>query len=58
MEHLRAFSFYFCTSTYQHAFECDVECCEYAEDLHESEALAATLKVSPNGGGGAHKHHP
>jgi hypothetical protein len=26
-------------TTYQNAFECDVECCEYAEALHESEAL-------------------
>jgi hypothetical protein len=33
-------------TTYRHAFECDVECCEYVEDLHESEALAATLEVS------------
>jgi hypothetical protein len=31
---------------YQHAFECDVKCCEYAEALHESEALAVALKVS------------
>jgi hypothetical protein len=33
-------------TTHRHAFECDVECYEYAEDLHESEALAATLEVS------------
>jgi hypothetical protein len=33
-------------TTYRHAFECDVECCEYAEALHESKALAAALEVS------------
>jgi hypothetical protein len=33
-------------TTYRHAFECDVECCEYAEALHESEALTAALEVS------------
>jgi hypothetical protein len=27
--------------TYKHAFECDVECVEYAEALAESEALIA-----------------
>jgi hypothetical protein len=32
-------------TTYRHAFECDVECCEYAEALHESEALAVALEV-------------
>jgi hypothetical protein len=36
-------------TTYQHAYECDVNCCEYAE---ESEALAAELearlKEAPN----------
>jgi hypothetical protein len=31
-------------STYQHAYECDVECVEYAEALAESEALIADLK--------------
>jgi hypothetical protein len=29
---------------YKHAFECDVECVEYAEALAESEALIADLK--------------
>jgi hypothetical protein len=28
-------------STYRHAYECDVECMEYAEALAESEALIA-----------------
>jgi hypothetical protein len=30
--------------TYQHAYECDVECVEYAEALTESEALIADLE--------------
>jgi hypothetical protein len=30
--------------TYKHAFECDVECVEYAEALVESEALIANLE--------------
>jgi predicted RNA methylase len=30
--------------TYKHAFECDVECVEYAEALAESEALTADLE--------------
>jgi hypothetical protein len=30
-------------STYRHAYECDVECVEYAEALTESEALIANL---------------
>jgi hypothetical protein len=30
-------------STYRHAYECDVECVEYAEALAESEALIANL---------------
>jgi hypothetical protein len=30
---------------YRHAFECDDECCEYAEALHEFEALAVALEV-------------
>jgi hypothetical protein len=29
---------------YKHAFECDVECVEYAEALAESEALIADLE--------------
>jgi hypothetical protein len=32
-------------TTYRHAFECDIECYEYAEALHESKALAAALEV-------------
>jgi hypothetical protein len=39
-------------STYRHAYECDVECVEYAEALAESEALIADLdclsKEAPN----------
>jgi hypothetical protein len=31
-------------STYRHAYECDVECLEYAEALAESEALIADLE--------------
>jgi hypothetical protein len=31
-------------STYRHAYECDVECVEYAEALTESEALVANLE--------------
>jgi hypothetical protein len=31
-------------NTYKHAFECDVECVEYAEALAESEALIADLE--------------
>jgi hypothetical protein len=34
------------STTYRHTFECDIECCEYAEALHESEALVAALEVS------------
>jgi hypothetical protein len=30
-------------STFQHAYECDVECCEYAMAIIKSEALAADL---------------
>jgi hypothetical protein len=30
--------------TYRHAYECDVECVEYAEALTESEALIADLE--------------
>jgi hypothetical protein len=32
-------------STYRHAYECNVECVEYAEALAESEALIADLGV-------------
>jgi hypothetical protein len=31
-------------TTYQHAYECDVECCEYAEAIIESKVLAADLE--------------
>jgi hypothetical protein len=31
-------------STYRHAYECDVECVEYAEALAASEALIADLE--------------
>jgi hypothetical protein len=31
-------------STYRHAYECDMECVEYAEALTESEALIADLE--------------
>jgi hypothetical protein len=31
--------------TYQHAYECDVECCEYIEAIIESEALTAELEA-------------
>ena len=30
-------------STYEHAYDCDVECIEYAEAIVESEALIANL---------------
>jgi hypothetical protein len=30
-------------STYRHAYECDMECVEYAEAIAESEALIADL---------------
>jgi hypothetical protein len=30
-------------STFQHAYECNVECCEYSAAIIESEALAADL---------------
>jgi hypothetical protein len=31
-------------STYRHAYECDMECVEYAEALAESEALIADME--------------
>jgi hypothetical protein len=31
-------------STYRHAYECDVECVEYAEAIAESEALIVDLE--------------
>jgi hypothetical protein len=33
------------SSTYRHAYECDVECVEYAKALAESEALIADLEI-------------
>jgi hypothetical protein len=33
--------------TYRHAYECDVECVEYAEALAESEALIADMESLP-----------
>jgi hypothetical protein len=33
--------------TYRHAYECDVECVEYAEALTESEALIADMESLP-----------
>jgi hypothetical protein len=32
-------------TTYQHAYKCDVECCEYAEAIIESKALAVDLET-------------
>jgi hypothetical protein len=32
-------------TTYQHAYECDIECCEYAEAIIESEALVVDLEA-------------
>jgi hypothetical protein len=32
-------------TTYQHVYECDVECREYAEAIIESEALAVELEA-------------
>jgi hypothetical protein len=32
-------------TTYQHAYECDVECCKYGEAIIESEVLAAELEA-------------
>jgi hypothetical protein len=32
-------------TTYQHTYECDVECCEYAEAIIESKALAVDLEA-------------
>jgi hypothetical protein len=31
-------------TTYQHAYECDVECCEYAKAIIDSGALAVDLE--------------
>jgi hypothetical protein len=35
-------------TTYQHTYECDVECCKYAEVIIESEALVAELEACLN----------
>jgi hypothetical protein len=32
-------------ASFQHAFECDVKCCEYAEAIIESEALVVDLEA-------------
>jgi hypothetical protein len=33
------------SSTFQHAYECDAKCCEYATAIIEYEALAANLDM-------------
>jgi hypothetical protein len=43
-------------STYRHAYECDVECVEYAEAIAESEALIADLEYLSKEAPDA-KHH-
>jgi hypothetical protein len=43
-------------STYQHAYECDMECVEYAEALIESEALIADLESLSKGVPDAKRH--
>jgi hypothetical protein len=42
--------------TYKHAFECDVECVEYAEALAESEALIADLESLSKEVSGVKRH--
>ena len=42
--------------TYKHAFECDVECVEYAEALTESEALIADLESLSKEAPDANRH--
>jgi rhamnose utilization protein RhaD (predicted bifunctional aldolase and dehydrogenase) len=42
--------------TYRHAYECDMECVEYAEALAESEALIADLESLPKGVPDAKRH--
>jgi hypothetical protein len=32
-------------TTYQHAYECDLECCEYAEAIIKSKALTTELEA-------------
>jgi hypothetical protein len=36
-------------ASFQHTYECDVECCEYAEAVIESEALVANLEMLTKG---------
>jgi hypothetical protein len=36
-------------ASFQHAYECDIECCEYTEAVIESEALAADLEMLTKG---------
>jgi hypothetical protein len=43
-------------STYRHAYECNVECVEYAEALAESEALIADLESLPKEAPDAKRH--
>jgi hypothetical protein len=43
-------------STYRHAYECDVECVEYAEAIAESEALIADLDCLSKEAPGAKRH--
>jgi hypothetical protein len=43
-------------STYRHAYECDVECVEYAEALTESEALIVDLESLSKEVPGAKRH--
>jgi hypothetical protein len=42
--------------TYRHAYECDVECVEYAEALAESEALIADLESLSKGAPDVKRH--
>jgi hypothetical protein len=43
-------------STYRHAYECDVECVEYAEALAEPEALIADLESLSKEASDAKRH--
>jgi hypothetical protein len=43
-------------STYRHAYECDVECVEYAEAIAESEALIADLDCLSKEASDAKRH--
>jgi hypothetical protein len=42
--------------TYRHAYECDVECVEYAEALAESEALIADMESLSKEASDAKRH--